>query len=374
MAASAAFAGFYDKSHFREANVRGDWYETGFQEMLNKTAKKPYIYRRFLPDTINGIDAATPQKIKDYLYHHQASGLDAYIIAIASSPTAQNKTYFYRYQLMYIITFGFVLLSVYAIYMVCRVLQVPPPAAALTAVLFILLVPYFQLPAGFSYDYVELTLMCVSVTMALKFDWYWLIPVAALGAWNKESFLLYILCLYPFLRQRNSRRATIVGIATLFLLCAGIYLYMRVRYAQSAGTSVIPQFQDQLNDLTLRSFLWPLDETYGVRVPRVEGALAIPLIVWTVWRGWKKLFPTVKLHAKIAAVINFPLFILFCTPGEMRDLSLLYLTFILIMALNLNEWIEIAQKSVPTGTNSERWLAQSLDTADDTRKEAVHSS
>ncbi len=84
--------------------------------------------------------------------------------------------------------------------------------------------------------------------------------------------------------------------------------------------------------------------------------------------------PTVKLHAKIAAVINFPLFILFCTPGEMRDLSLLYLTFILIMALNLNEWIEIAQKSVPTGTNSERWLAQSLDTADDTRKEAVHSS
>ncbi len=374
VAASASFAGFYEKSHFREAGVRGDWYETGFEQMLNGTAKRPYIYRRFLPDTINWIDSATPQRFKDYLYRHQASGLDAYLIAITSSPTAQNKVYFYRYQVMYMMTFGFVLLSVYAMYLVCRAMALPPPAAVLTAVLFILLMPYFQLPAGFSYDYVELVLMCVSVTIALKFEWYWLLPVAALGAWNKESFLLFVLCLYPFVRQRNSRRATIVAITTLVLLCGGIYLCMRMRYGHNAGMNVVPQFNDQMEDFRYpRRFLWLMDETYGLRVLRVDALLPIALIVWTVWRGWKKLSHATRLHAKIAAAINLPLFILFCTPGEIRDLSLLYVTFILIMALNLNEWIEMTQKIAPAQAKTERTRMQSLDT-DDTRKEAVHSS
>lgn len=348
VAASASFAGFYDKSHFREANVRGDWYETSFEAMVDGTAYKPYIYRRLLPDTLNLIDAATPRKFKDYLFVHQGSGLDAYLIAIASSPSAQNKAYFYRYQLLYLITFGFVLLSTYAMYLVCRVMCVPPAASALAAVLFILLLPYFQLPSGFAYDFVELTLMCVAVWMAVKFEWYWLIPLAALAEWNKESFLFFIPCLYPFMRQRNSRSATFAGSAVLLLLCGTLYLFVRMHFAHNPGTSVIPQYMDQLAEFKyVRNFFWPNDETYGLRVPRVYGVLPIALIAWTVWRGWKKLSPAVKLHAKIAAAINFPLFALFCTPAEIRDLSLLYVTFVLIMAVCLNQWIESTQKSAP---------------------------
>jgi hypothetical protein len=35
--------------------------------------------------------------------------------------------------------------------------------------------------------------------------------------------------------------------------------------------------------------------------------------------------------------------LLFCEPGEFRDLSLLLITFVLILAFNLQEWIEPAK-------------------------------
>jgi len=37
---------------------------------------------------------------------------------------------------------------------------------------------------------------------------------------------------------------------------------------------------------------------------------------------------TIQRHTQIAAVINFPLFILFCGAGELRNLSFLYIAFL----------------------------------------------
>jgi hypothetical protein len=36
--------------------------------------------------------------------------------------------------------------------------------------------------------------------------------------------------------------------------------------------------------------------------------------------------------------LNFPLFLLFCAPGELRDLSMLYVTLLLLVAASLAEW------------------------------------
>jgi hypothetical protein len=45
-------------------------------------------------------------------------------------------------------------------------------------------------------------------------------------------------------------------------------------------------------------------------------------------------------HAQIAAIVNFPLFILCCVPGELRDLSLLYVTLLFLLAANLTVWAD----------------------------------
>ena len=63
--------------------------------------------------------------------------------------------------------------------------------------------------------------------------------------------------------------------------------------------------------------------------------IPLALLVWTVWRGWKLLPKPFQRHGQIAAAINLPLFFLFCQPGEMRDLSMLYIVFLLLLAMNI---------------------------------------
>ncbi len=58
-----------------------------------------------------------------------------------------------------------------------------------------------------------------------------------------------------------------------------------------------------------------------------------------VWRAWPHLPRAVQRHAQIAAAINIPLYLLACSPGELRDLSSPYTVFPPVVASNLGEWI-----------------------------------
>jgi hypothetical protein len=175
-----------------------------------------------------------------------------------------------------------------------------------------------------------------------------MIPVAALGEFNKESYMLMVVALYPLMRERSSRRGAMVGVGVLFVVCLAVYYPMRVHFAQNAGGNMEVQWREQLS-----YFLHPLatmldtDETYGMRAPRIFTLVPMALLVWTLVRGWKQLPNAIKQHARIAAAINVPLFLLFCSPGEMRDLSMLDLVFVLVLAGNLNRWIEGAGRTEP---------------------------
>jgi hypothetical protein len=38
---------------------------------------------------------------------------------------------------------------------------------------------------------------------------------------------------------------------------------------------------------------------------------------------------------------------MFCWPGELRDLSLMYMAWLLILAVNLREWMSATMNAVP---------------------------
>ena len=63
------------------------------------------------------------------------------------------------------------------------------------------------------------------------------------------------------------------------------------------------------------------------------------LLGFTGWLGWRRLPRIVQRHAQIAAAINLPLYFLFCSEGELRNLSFLYVVLLLLLAVNLNAWI-----------------------------------
>jgi hypothetical protein len=342
VASLTSFNGYYEKWHFCEIGVSGQYYRATFESMVDGTAWQPYVYRQMLPSVADWLDRSVPRSVEDWLFTRQGSGHTGYSIsAIADSPTARNKIYFFRYLVIYIVTFLFALLAVVGMYLVCRELEMPSPVAVFAPVIVILQVPYIMSLGGYFYDYPELAFIALAFWVALKFDWWWVIPIAALATWNKESFVLVIPTLYPIFRQRTSRFGALLGVSVLCLICTAVYFIIRMRFAHNPGSTVELRLADQLQFfLNPRRVFFATEETYGVRMLRVFSVIPMTLLVWTVWRGWKQLPSAIKRHGQIAAAINIPLYLLFCGPGELRDLSLLYIVFLAIMAVNLKDWIE----------------------------------
>ena len=344
LAAAASFNGFYRQSHFSEAKVPGAWYRAEFQAMVDGTAYRPYVYRQMLPTIANRLDRTVPDSIKTRLYDRQGTYPSAYINATAESPTASNKVYFFRYLFVYMATYIFAVLAVYAMYLVCTALNLPPAAAVFAPVIIILLVPFVMSGGGYFYDYPELAFLALAVWVALKFDWWWMIPLAALATWNKESFLLFIPTLYPIFRLRSSRLVSLVGVGVLCLVSLAVYFPIRLAFAHNPGSTVVFSWPDELQYLRHPRDLITLTKPI-YDVPMLASYTIIPglLFLWTALRGWRLLPSAIKRHGQIAAAINIPLYLLFVEPGKLRDLSMLYIVFLLLLAVNMKEWINSSE-------------------------------
>jgi len=332
---ASSFSAFFDKWHFREPGGRGFDPVAGFDQIMDGTAWRPYIYRQLLPDLTYGIDGALP--VNAIGRHVSEDSRHRVIVALDLA----GKTHPVQYITMYLILYLSALLGTYALYWVCRAANISPLASVFTPVIFMLLFPLFGVKGGYYFDYPELLFMALAVWIALGFDWWWIIPIAALGAWNKESFLLFVLTLYPLLRRRNSRVTSLLAVGVLAGVCAAVYLPIRMHFAHNPGGTVEFHLKDQIDFFVhpFRLATWT-DRTYGLLLPALSGPIPILLLIWTVWRAWRHLPLWLKRHAQIAAIINIPLFLLFCQPGEFRDLSMLSIVFLLILATNLQAWIE----------------------------------
>jgi len=335
---ASSFSAFYQKWHFREQGTRGTDLIAEFDRMIDGTANRPYIYRQMLPDIANelvrvapvdAIARRVPQRAKD---------------RISAAFNLASKKYPAQYLIFYIATYLFALLAAVALYRVCASADFGEPVAVFAAVVFMLLLPLFGVKGGYFFDFPELFFMAAAFWIALKLDWWWVIPVAALGTWNKESFLLFMFTLYPLFRRRHSRMNSLMAVGVLVAVCAAVYLPIRHAFAHNAGGTVELHWKDQIS-----FFLHPfqldtwIDRTYDLMFPALSAPIPMLMLIWTVWRGWRLLPQWAKRHAQIAAAINIPLFLLFCQPGEFRDLSLLDISFLMILAVNLREWMGTAE-------------------------------
>jgi hypothetical protein len=109
-----------------------------------------------------------------------------------------------------------------------------------------------------------------------------------------------------------------------------------MHFASNPGSTVLFKWQTWLSFLTHPQKLFLTESTYGIKAFKAFSPIPVALLIWTAIRGWRRLPRPIRRHAIIAAAINFPLFFLFCSPGEMRDLSLLYVVLLLLFAVNLS--------------------------------------
>ncbi|WP_058188946.1 hypothetical protein [Terracidiphilus gabretensis] len=88
----------------------------------------------------------------------------------------------------------------------------------------------------------------------------------------------------------------------------------------------------------LQTLLFATDKTYGITTLSAATVFPMALLAWTAWRAWPRLPAILRSHASIAAAVNVPLFVLLCAPGELRNLSLLYIALLVVLATTLNRW------------------------------------
>lgn len=341
--AAAVMNGFYTKWRLNDGHPA-----LGLSQMVEGTAHRPYVYRQFVPTLANGIQALLPQETVARLSErlseprrvNSRSGLAMrYPASEALAPAVTL-----RYHLVYYLTFLALLAALFVMRRVC--LRAGADAAASTAApaALALMLPFFLTEGGYFYDFFELLFLMSAVLLALgasrqtPLRLLALVALAGLATWNKEAFFFFTPALYPLLRRHLPpiQAAGLVG--ALLLVCGGVYLALRLRYAGNPGSTVDYQLWDNLLFYVDPGSWLRTESTYGVLLPRGFGIVSVLAFAGIAVNGWARLPQPLRQHAQLALAINLPLFVLFCSPGEMRNLSMLYPSLLCLLALTLAKW------------------------------------
>ena len=124
------------------------------------------------------------------------------------------------------------------------------------------------------------------------------------------------------------------------LFSGTVYLFIHQLYNGNAGGTTSFQLWNQLKSFTTLKTFFYTSTTYGLPLGSRLFFLHIIYVIWIMKNVWKNIPHIFKQHAKIAAIINVPLYLLFCAPGELRNLSFLYLSFILATTYYIKKLLE----------------------------------
>lgn len=215
-------------------------------------------------------------------------------------------------------------------------------AGTLAACAFAIIFPIFETMGGYFYDFGELFFFSSATLLAIKGYWLALIFISPIAEYNKESFLFFLATLFPLLSVKLGNKKAFFTIAAAIFFSGLVYLYVKSLYIENSGGSTEFHLFTHLNYIFSG---WISTEiTYGVFLGAGMFIPHIIIIAWIFKVSWKKLSYHWKNHIKIAMIINFPLYIIFCYPGELRNFSLLYIGFIAILSIFIKEVINFEQK------------------------------
>jgi hypothetical protein len=332
--ASAAFNGYFSKTGFLDNVPR-----RSFVRIIEGTADRPFIYRQLLPVIANYADRVTPKAIPRKLATIRGDGGGRIYEKLFRSPIAQDPVYSFRYLVMYLEAYTGALVAVFALFFVCRSEGFQPPTALIASSLLILLIPYLQCRGGGYYtDFPEVAFLALAFLAVQRLHWLWLMPIAALGTFNKESFLLILLTLWPFLRLRWGKWYALFQLGILELVGASIYLAVKSHFKGNPGVPLEFHLYEQFTFFKYPpNLIAKFGDVYGFFVPEPMTIVPMAIFAWLLYRGWKGISLQIRQHAIIAACINVPLYVIFCNPGETRDFSMLYIFVLIALAVNLSE-------------------------------------
>lgn len=356
LAAAASFSGFFIKWHFSETE------KYSLPQMLEGTAIRPFVYRQLLPMTANAVESVIPQKVRTTFLNKLAeeppvsNPIQRYF---PGATDAANPQYALRYFLVYAMSFLSMFAAMFAIRAACIEVIGDRVAATLTPLAIAAVFPLILTEGGYYYDMPELMFMALGIWLVLKRRIVPLVIVTVIATLNKESYLLFVLTLVPFIALRYSRKQTVMLTGGLLAAAVVVNLLIKARYAGNSGSPMEYQLMSHIQYLINPRNYIRMEMNYGILTTKGFNLFHLLLVALLLRAGWRGLPPFVRTHAWIALMITVPLFIAFCYRDELRNLSLLTMTLAFVTCTTISAALQQAaararQNTAPLPTAQSR--------------------
>ncbi len=329
LVSAIGFCGFFLKWSFRD-----DASQFGFVAMMENSAKRPFIHRQLLPVIVKKTVEILPPDVKEKLSKNL---IEKKHIEKRFAKSEIPDKYVLEYYLMFALCFICFAAAIWILRGLLSEILQDEIAGTVGAMLFAILFPFFESLGGYYYDILEFLFMFLAVRFVLHGNFIALFILVPIAEWNKESFLFFLATLYPLIRQHaDLKKSAIITLGAMF--SAGLaYLYVRQMFLNNPGDMADWRVPDHLKSVFEIKSYFHTDSIYGIPFGSRIFLPHVIFVIWIIKNSWCKLSECWKSHAKFALVINGALYFLFVVPGELRDLSMLYMTFALLTAYYLRD-------------------------------------
>jgi hypothetical protein len=328
MVAAASNAGFIAKWGLRDGVTRVD-----IAKMLDGTAHRPYVYRQLGPLVANFLERHTPAAVK--------AKCETFALRLSKSyatvPRSSQPKYAFRYLVIYYLSFFSLLVSLFFLRRILIDIGLGENTALVAPVAFVLMLPYLQTKGGYFYDGTELLFLSAGFLLALRGKIAMLVLLTIPATLNKETYVFFLPTLYPLLAHAVSRRDASVGVGIAMSVSLAVGFVIKFLLRDAPGAALEFHLPDTLQSLARLDAYFERELTYGVVGPQGAFIGTLLFLALVAVRGWPRCDDVIKRHIMIAAPINVPLVLLFAFPGELRNLSFLYVGFVVLLGCALDD-------------------------------------
>ncbi|MGZ3236386.1 MAG: hypothetical protein ACXU8A_03330 [Burkholderiaceae bacterium] len=324
--AAASFAGFVGKWGLPDGAQRN-----GVEVMLDATAYKPFIYRQFAPMTANFLEHHIPERLKNFV-RAKVKPENTF----TKTKSVVNPEYQFRYICIYYLNFFALFLSLFVLRRILLDFGIGSVAAIVAPISFLLAFPYLQTIGGYFYDSLELFFISIAVLIATRGNIFLLIALALPATLNKETFFFVLPTLYPLLRHKLSPKMALTTIGLAILVSGIVNVLLKMAFIDAPGGAAEFHFFHNIRVYLMPWAYRQFEDTYGIVGPSGTFFGTIAVVAIIAFRSWPNCPKIVRQHLFIAAAINLPLFLLFCIDGELRNLSLLFVGFVILIGVTID--------------------------------------
>ena len=321
MVAAASFSGYIGKWGLRDNTAR-----FSLESMLDASADRPYVYRQLLPLIANATDRVVPEHIKARV----AEKLNPSKVYVKTYGAAK-PAFSFRYVVVYYLSFLSLLGSLLLLHRIALDAGTGRLAAIIAPTVLSLAFPYMQTLGGYFYDTAELLFFCLAYLLVSRKRIAWFFAILVPATLNKESFFFFIATLLPLLLAAYPRKKAIAIVAAAVLVSGLVNVAVKLQLADAGGSPVEIHLGENLAAYLSAQTYAQMELTYGIMGPRQAFVLTLLLIAIVFVRGWRASPKEVRQHILLAAAINVPLFAVFAAVGELRNLSLMFVGFAILI-------------------------------------------